>query len=304
MGSGKGYGKIILFGEHFVVHGASAFAAAISSVETVDIVPASQEKFITKKTIVPEYTHKAVTLIMESMGKSATFEVNISGDLPTYGGLGSSAAFSVAFARAAAEEFNLQLSDEEINQHAYAGEKAFHGNPSGIDNTVATYGGVLEFRRGATPEESSFKFLTLGKRLDLVVSFSGKYGPTAEMVNKVTEFRAKDENKFMSLMEEYIDISMRGSKALEHSHYDELGKMMDLNHELLVKLGVVAENNEKIVKLARANGALGAKVTGGGGGGCCMALARDRVHAEELVKTIEATGFPSFATVVESSGKT
>jgi len=301
MGIGKGYGKVILFGEHFVVHGAPAFAAAISSVETVETKKAPAEKFITDKTIIEAFTHKALELITKSMKIEGHFEIKIGGDLPTYGGLGSSAAFSVALVRALGQDFKLDLTNEEVNTHAYAGEAAFHGNPSGIDNTIATYGGAIEFRRGKTNQESTFEFIKLGKELNLIVSFSGKYGPTSEMVSKVKEFREKNEVKFHELMEEYLDISMRGRRALENAHIDELGKLMDLNHALLSRFGVCDDANEKIVKAAKQAGALGAKLTGGGGGGCCISLANDKEQAEKICAAINAAGFKSFCTQIHGS---
>ena len=35
----------------------------------------------------------------------------------------------------------------QINAAGYEGEKGYHGTPSGIDNTAATFGGVLRFQR-------------------------------------------------------------------------------------------------------------------------------------------------------------
>ena len=40
-----------------------------------------------------------------------------------------------------------EMSEDEINAAAYEGEKGYHGTPSGIDNTAATYGGVIHFER-------------------------------------------------------------------------------------------------------------------------------------------------------------
>ena len=49
----------------------------------------------------------------------------------------------------------------------------------------------------------------------MVISFTGKYGPTAKMVERVWEFRKKDENEFAQLMDEYMKIAMEGRKAME-----------------------------------------------------------------------------------------
>ena len=84
-------------------------------------------------------------------------------DLPVGAGLGSSAAFSVA---AAAALFGLQrklvgkaaagaaplvavAGDDRdvVNGWAFAAETVIHGSPSGLDNTVSTFGGALRYVR-------------------------------------------------------------------------------------------------------------------------------------------------------------
>ena len=41
----------------------------------------------------------------------------------------------------------MKIANEKINQVAYEAEKAYAGNPSGIDNTAATYGGLMWFKK-------------------------------------------------------------------------------------------------------------------------------------------------------------
>lgn len=80
--------------------------------------------------------------------------------LPIGAGLGSSASISVCLSaalllqiRALAgphpdqplEEAALQI--ERINRWAFVGEMCIHGNPSGVDNTVATGGKAVIFKR-------------------------------------------------------------------------------------------------------------------------------------------------------------
>lgn len=74
-------------------------------------------------------------------------------------GLGSSASFSVVLAGCFLQEiifrqlnspdmiqFNAeQLS--EISQWAYCSERIMHGTPSGLDNSICTYGSIVRFRR-------------------------------------------------------------------------------------------------------------------------------------------------------------
>lgn len=37
--------------------------------------------------------------------------------------------------------------DNFVNENAFAFEKIYHGNPSGIDNTTATFGGIILYNK-------------------------------------------------------------------------------------------------------------------------------------------------------------
>jgi mevalonate kinase len=80
--------------------------------------------------------------------------VVVNSELPMGSGLGSSAAFCVAlsaallaFSESASLDMNQQgwsvFGESElelVNKWAFEGEKILHGKPSGLDNTVSTYG--------------------------------------------------------------------------------------------------------------------------------------------------------------------
>lgn len=302
MGRGVGYGKIILFGEHFVVHGAPAIAAGIANAAIVEVKESAATSIITDRTVVESTSLAGIDGVLRSMGIREKYEVRLGGDLPTYGGLGSSAAFCVGLVRAFAEDKGLHPTNEEVNRHAYEGERTFHGNPSGIDNLMATYGGVVEFRRGKTHAENRFEHLSIKKPLDIVVSFSGKYSPTARMVESVRKFREQDKDGFAQLMDEYLTLEIEGRKCLEKGKIDVVGELMNSNQELLQEIGVSDELNDRINEIAAGEGALGAKVTGGGGGGCCIALAKDKTHAAAMKEKLNKAGFASFATQIAKRG--
>ena len=299
MGKGTGHGKIILFGEHFVVYGAPAIAAGISNTARVEVREAQENRIITKQHVVEGMSVAAIGNILAAMGINGRYEVSLDGDLPTEGGLGSSAAFCVGLVRALADEKGMHLEPEQVNRYAYEGEKAFHGNPSGIDNYIATHRGVLEFTRGKTPLESKFVRLELERPLHFVVSLTGKIGSTPKMIESVRKFKEADEAEFSQLMDEYYKIAAEGAKFVEKGKLDEIGSLMNANQSLLSELGVSDERNDAIIKLAIEAGALGAKLTGGGGGGSCIALARDAAHAAKIAAALGKAGFRSFATVIE-----
>ncbi len=298
MVTGRAGGKIILLGEHFVVHGVPAIAAGISNYCEVKLTKSKDISFNGPKGTSPELSANSISNILNAMKIKDKYSVSYGGTLPIFGGLGSSAAFCVAIVKAVAEEHKLKLSNEEINKIAYEGEKAFHGNPSGLDNTIATYGGAMLFTRGKTPSSDHFDPIKLGCRLNLVVGITGVFGRTAIMVSKVGEFKNKEPVVFEKLCDTTRTIVGEGVIALREANLKRFGELMDINHGLLSSVGVSALENEQLVNAMRSSGALGAKITGGGGGGTCLALAKDEEHSKEILSAIKKQGFDGFLTTV------
>ena len=158
MGRGSGFGKTILFGEHFVVHGVPGIASAVDSAAVAELQKAAKGINVTdKRTGAKGYAEKKKLQQLESIERmlkamnidpqKVAIDIWLGGNLPRFSGLGASAASSVAIARAIAEEFDMNLSNEKINEVAYEAEKAYAGNPSGIDNTAATFGGLFGSRK-------------------------------------------------------------------------------------------------------------------------------------------------------------
>ncbi|MDO8055775.1 MAG: hydroxymethylglutaryl-CoA reductase, partial [Candidatus Hermodarchaeota archaeon] len=153
MGAGKGYGKTILFGEHFVVYGLPSIVAALGAytLAEVRVVKGSGWTVNDQRPATPGYKEQKHNDAMQSIAniishlkvdaQSQKLEIFFAGDLIATSGVGASAAQCTSLARALNETFNLSLDYEKINEAAYEGEKAYHGTPSGIDNTASTYGG-------------------------------------------------------------------------------------------------------------------------------------------------------------------
>ena len=92
---------------------------------------------------------KPAGLILDQMGLSQKgMKIEVFSDIPRGMGLGGSAAIAVSIIKALNNHFKLGLKQDEVNQMALESEKIAHGNPSGIDNTMATYGYTLIYRSG------------------------------------------------------------------------------------------------------------------------------------------------------------
>ena len=152
-------GKIILTGEHFVVHGSQALAAAINKNIRISSSFSSQNtiKYKNQKISLAKYNIKndPVYIVrnktLEYLGKKNTLSINIESNIPRGSGLGSSSALCVATAASVASLFNTKLDRKTLFDLAMYGEKKIHGNPSGIDVATSIMGGLVSFRKGYDP---------------------------------------------------------------------------------------------------------------------------------------------------------
>jgi len=300
MGKGYGFGKVILFGEHFVVHGIPGIACA-TSLSTEAVVKKSKAPGLTvidnrkgtegytasKK----EQQKESLDFTMREMGidsKKNPMEITLGGDLPVFSGIGASAASAVAIARAISDEFRMNLSDDRINEIAYEAEKAYAGNPSGIDNTAATYGGLIWFLRG-TP--SKMERLKIRSPVEIVMGNSGVVADTKAVVTGVGERKSKNPEKYNRIFRQAEELVHKARKAVDAYDLKAIGQLMNENHKLLQEIEVSGKELDHLVNLARQKGAWGAKLTGGGVGGCMVALTPGKELQEKVASAMEREGF-------------
>jgi mevalonate kinase len=308
MGKGSGFGKVILFGEHFVVHGAPGIVSAIDSATDAEVTKTQKGLSIKderkgSKGYAEEKRLQQIESIermLKTMGLDAKTPLNIwlGGNLPGFSGLGASAASSVAIARAISEELNLRLSNEKINQIAYEAEKAYAGNPSGIDNTAATYGGLMWFKKNPAGGSDNVERLRTRSPVEIVIGSTGKVANTKAMVEGAAERKKNNPQKYDPIFKQAENLALAGRKALENYDLKRVGELMNENHRLLQEIEVSSRELDMLVDLARKQGALGAKLTGGGGGGCMVALTPTKALQETVAKAIEKAGYEVLRTKI------
>ena len=281
MAIGIGNAKTILLGEHFVVYGCKAIGFGIDKEIEVEIKKAAKfeigftanEKFLT------------AIEVLKKLLKLKDFKIDIKkSGIPVASGLGSGAALNVAIARALSKEFGLGLTDKQVCDLVFETEKVFHDTPSGIDNTLATYGGTIVFQK--RPKGNLIERLKIGSPLHLVLANSGIKSETKAMVDKVREFKGENETIFSELLKIETRIVEQAIPLIKNGNHEKLGQLMNINHGLLNTISASHIENEKIVAIARENGALGAKLVGAGGGGFCAALMENQESALKLVEII------------------
>lgn len=291
-----GHGKIILLGEHAVVYGSHAIAAPVplavratvqdTSSGVVDmLIPRwGVEYRLNRDPAHRDSFQRSLGIIFDTLGLiDASVRIEVFPNVPRAMGLGGSAAMAVAVIRALDRHFELDLSDAQVNALAYRCEEVAHGAPSGVDNTVATYGKLVLYKRALPPEGApTIRELTIPRSIPLVIGVSGKESLTARSVGNVRQAWQRNPVLYENIFQQIDQLTLQGVEAMQQYDLEHLGDLMNICHGLLNALRVSSRELEELVQIAREHGALGAKLTGGGGGGSMIALCphdRERVIA-------------------------
>jgi mevalonate kinase len=251
------------------------------------------------RTEVPGYKEKkkdqqvdSINRILEVMNVDAQknpIKITYGGSLLAGSGVGASAASCVSLARALNDEFNLNLSIEEINKIGWEGEFAYHGIPSGVDNTASTYGGLILYH--IKNEQTNWEHINLREPVEVVLGNSGVTADTSKLDAHVEAQEQKEPDLFNQRLQTVSDQALEMKKALEDHNLEKVGQIMTANHKILIEMDLSHETLIYLCDRAIALGALGAKVTGGGRGGYMSALTPGKDLQEAVAKTFEDEGY-------------
>jgi mevalonate kinase len=379
-------GKVIVFGEHAVVHGKAAMAAAISlrsyllvttlskSQRTItlnfrdlglnhtwdiDTLPwdkfhdPSKKKFYYSlvtdldpelvESLEPHLqgvskghpdrkTHirsaSAFLYLFLSLGspQSPGAIYTLRSTIPIGAGLGSSASVCVCLSSALLlqirtlagphpdqppEEAETQI--ERINRWAFVGELCIHGNPSGVDNTVAAGGKAVIFRRDDYTKPPTVTPLTTFPELPLLLVDTRQARSTKTEVDKVGNLRSNHPIVTESILNAIDQVTCSAQRLIEDPSFEGIseetlthfGTLIRINHGFLVSLGVSHPRLERIRELVDYADIGWTKLTGAGGGGCAITLLRPDAKAEvrqELEENFVNEGFDKYEVTLGGDG--
>jgi len=301
MGKGTAFGKTILIGDQFVLREVPAIVAALPFVTEAVVERAEGEGWTLEdnRMEVPGYKEKKkhqqvdsinhILDVMEIDTRKTPIKITYGGDLLAGSGVGASAASCVSLARAINDEFNLGYSIEQINHVGWEGEFAYHGTPSGVDNTASTYGGLITY--WIKDEQKNFEQIKIKKPIHVVLGNSGITADTSKLDAYVENEMERDPKRFQSRLDTIRSQSREMKKALEAYALKTVGEIMTANHRILIEMGLSHDILVYLCDKALKMGALGAKVTGGGRGGYMSALVPDKEIQAAIAAVFKGEGY-------------
>lgn len=293
-----GWGKLILLGEHAVVYGYPALAAALDRGVSIEPLPTTKGGLridipgwnIAVRADADHPVARSLAAVADALALGRP-QVSLVGDaqIPYGAGLGSSAALAVAVARALLANARQPADPSTLANAAGASETLIHGKPSGVDVALAIAGGIGVFRKA-----SGLRPIT-SPPMRILVGPSGEPRTTGAMVERVAEATKSDPDD--ARLAELGGLTDVGTRALLAQDFTSLGFAMNRAHAVLAGLGVSTPVLDSLCDAARSCGAHGAKLTGAGGGGSIIALApRDKEAA--ILTEWRAAGVTGFVATV------
>ena len=282
-------GKAILFGEHAVVYGKPAIAMAINKRACVEVLEGSTNKIkvnirdlginghidFDNEVIVSDSPKKGILkYILESIKKihdGSGMEINIDVNIPIGGGLGSSAAVTVATIAAVSAYNEIDLKEEEIAKYAHEVELKVQKSASPLDTTISTYGGLIYLEANA----EDIVQLDIDYDIPVVIGYTDTRGDTGKLVEAVRIRRDVYPEIINPVINSIEFITEEAKEGLLNNDKKRIGELMNINHGLLDALGVNTKELSGMVYTARNAGACGSKITGAGGGGSIIAYCPD-----------------------------
>ncbi|KAK2724261.1 mevalonate kinase-like isoform X2 [Artemia franciscana] len=207
------------------------------------------------------------------VGEPLPYTFVVKSEAPVGAGLGSSASYSVVAAaglwilgellHGSTIKSSSELTEknlEYISQWAYVCEKLFHGSPSGIDNSVCTFGGVLSYQDG------QFQHVVIPKdKLRIILVNSKVSRRTSDQVIK-----GKNRRDLLPTVMEHVYNALHATaeeaklilgRLGEKYDYKRLSELVEVSHYLLSAVGAGHPALDEIVKIA-AKHKMKSKLTG------------------------------------------
>src|SRR5699024_2841097 len=294
--TGVAHSKLILVGEHAVVHGQPAIAIPFPLIGVESIVERVIGNVYLDSSLYQgpmELAPKSLAGVVNTVKQTLKILkipyrdllIRIKSSIPPGKGLGSSASVAIAIIKSLFMYSNEQYTKEQLLKLANISETFAHGAPSGIDPLTITSESPVWYKK-----EEPIDYINPNGEFYFVVADSGRMADTKSAVSTVSAMIKKTPKKVHGKIERLGEITYQARESLEKSSKQLLGYLLNEAQKELESIGVSDTSLNKLMGFAREHGALGAKLTGGGNGGCIIALAENEIQSMQLREKLKKLG--------------
>ncbi len=300
-------GKLMLLGEHAVVHGRPCLVTAVDSRLHMTLARSGDDRFRINapdvgahgvtgrladafrdgRALAPgtRFIESALRVFAEQIGLEEGVSIATRSDFSSQLGLGSSSATVACALLGLARLQDLELTPHRLFDLGLEAIRRVQGTGSGFDLAATIFGGTLYYENAAPRRIEPLD----APGLPLVAVYSGIKADTATYVGRVNARLAAHPGAVEHVFEAMRALVVAGREALAQGDWARLGELLDIGHGLAHALGVDIPQTAALVFAARAAGAYGAKLSGAGGGDCVIALATNDRRAD-VERALEAAG--------------
>ncbi len=274
-------GKLMLLGEHAVLHGRRALVGAVNQRIAVTCKPRKDGKihiisalgeystWLDYIEIVPAFRFILAALQQEREHLSCGMDLQVEAEFSADVGLGSSAAVTAAMMGVLYTISRRKVEPARIFPAAMQTIQAVQGCGSGADLAACVYGGILCYQQEPAQVQK------INKDFPLTVVYSGSKLQTGKVINMVKEKYTRHPDLFSGIYDLMDKSVCAAAAAIEKADYQELGELFNINQGLMDALGVsnylLSEIN---YRLRKEPGISGSKISGSGLGDCVIGVGK------------------------------
>jgi len=224
-------------------------------------------------------------------------KIEITSDIPVQAGLAGSTAILTSLIGALLRVQRKKANKYYIAELVRQVELNFLRVQCGYqDQYMTVFGGLnyMDFRDKERYRSLSEEFYAtmepltdMVEELPFLVAHTGVARNSGVILKPIRERWLEGERLVVEGYRRIASLCRRGKRALLEADWPTFGRFMDENHRIQQELGASGEENDRLINVAREEGALGAKLAGAGGGGSIIVLHPD---LEKIARVLKDAG--------------
>lgn len=247
--------------------------------------------------------------VLQSLGTDVAVNLFLASEIPPGTGLGSSGTVCVNLLKALSTYLQMPASKHEIAEKAFCIARNLLGKAVGKQDEYAASFGGLNFLRIETDGSTDVRSLNLPSDLkrelqkNLMLFFTGTARDSGSILCEQEESSRREKSNTIGALHEIRWLAEKMCRTLVNGELAQFGRLLDESWAAKKQVSSKISNSaiDGLYELAKANGAIGGKITGAGGGGFLL-LYCDRTRQGAVREALAAHGLPEMRFEFETQG--